>query len=54
MVHLLLESVDTNNPSRFGGIKLSGFGREGSKYGMSEYQTTKTVTLGGMGGGLQI
>ena len=23
---------------RFGGVKLSGFGREGSKYGISEYQ----------------
>ncbi len=34
---------------RFGGVKLSGFGREGSKYGMSEYQITKMVTLGGMG-----
>ncbi|MCJ1231449.1 succinate semialdehyde dehydrogenase NADP+ linked [Toensbergia leucococca] len=33
----------------FGGVKLSGFGREGSKYGVSEYQITKMVTLGGMG-----
>ena len=39
--------------SRFGGVKLSGFGREGSKYGMSEYQITKMVTLGGMGQPLQ-
>ncbi|KAL6716612.1 succinate semialdehyde dehydrogenase NADP+ linked [Lecanora helva] len=38
----------------FGGVKLSGFGREGSKYGMSEYQITKTVTLGGMGKPLQV
>ena len=38
---------------RFGGVKLSGFGREGSKYGLSEYQITKTVTLGGMGQPLQ-
>ncbi|KAG6985289.1 succinate-semialdehyde dehydrogenase [NADP(+)] [Physcia stellaris] len=37
----------------FGGVKFSGFGREGSKYGISEYQTTKTVTLGGMGQPLQ-
>ncbi|KAK3178074.1 hypothetical protein OEA41_000206 [Lepraria neglecta] len=37
----------------FGGVKLSGFGREGSKYGMSEYQITKMVTLGGMGQPLQ-
>ena len=34
---------------RFGGVKLSGFGREGSKYGIEEYQTVKMVTMGGMG-----
>ena len=37
----------------FGGVKLSGFGREGSKYGIDEYQTIKMVTLGGMGQPLQ-
>ncbi|OIW25478.1 succinate-semialdehyde dehydrogenase [Coniochaeta ligniaria NRRL 30616] len=37
---------DTAAP--FGGIKSSGFGREGSKYGIDEYMTTKTVTLGGV------
>lgn len=31
----------------FGGIKESGFGREGSKYGMEEYQVLKSVTIGG-------
>lgn len=30
----------------FGGIKGSGYGLEGSKYGMAEYQTIKTVTIG--------
>lgn len=35
--------------SPFGGVKFSGFGREGSKYGIDEYQTIKTVTLGGVG-----
>ncbi|KAJ5384538.1 succinate semialdehyde dehydrogenase [Penicillium concentricum] len=30
----------------FGGIKESGYGLEGSKYGMAEYQTIKTVTIG--------
>lgn len=30
----------------FGGIKQSGFGREGSKYGIEEYQVVKTITLG--------
>ena len=33
----------------FGGVKMSGFGKEGSMYGISEYQVTKMVTLGGMG-----
>lgn len=36
----------------FGGIKESGFGREGSKYGIGEYQVTKMITYGGMGGSL--
>jgi len=37
----------------FGGVKESGFGREGSKYGVDEYLVTKMVTLGGMGELLQ-
>ncbi|TFB06541.1 Glutarate-semialdehyde dehydrogenase DavD [Trichoderma ghanense] len=28
----------------FGGVKESGFGREGSKYGIAEYQITKMIT----------
>ncbi|KAH7240449.1 aldehyde dehydrogenase domain-containing protein [Fusarium solani] len=32
----------------FGGIKESGFGREGSKYGLEEYQVIKSVTIGSM------
>ncbi|KAL6863007.1 succinate semialdehyde dehydrogenase NADP+ linked [Amphichorda felina] len=39
--------------SPFGGVKQSGFGREGSKYGIEEYQTIKTITFGGMGKPLQ-
>lgn len=31
----------------FGGVKESGFGREGSKYGVGEYQVTKMITYGG-------
>ncbi|CAI4218609.1 unnamed protein product, partial [Parascedosporium putredinis] len=38
---------DTVSP--FGGVKESGFGREGSLYGIEEFQTIKTITLGGMG-----
>lgn len=34
--------------SPFGGIKESGYGLEGSKYGMAEYQTVKTITLGNL------
>ncbi|EON62568.1 succinate-semialdehyde dehydrogenase (NADP+) [Coniosporium apollinis CBS 100218] len=37
----------------FGGVKWSGFGREGSKYGIEEYLTIKMITLGGMGQPLQ-
>ncbi len=34
----------------FGGVKQSGMGREGSKYGIEEYLDTKYVCLGGLGG----
>ncbi|MEX1220940.1 MAG: NAD-dependent succinate-semialdehyde dehydrogenase [Idiomarina sp.] len=33
----------------FGGVKQSGVGREGSKYGLEEYMEAKTVVLGGLG-----
>jgi succinate-semialdehyde dehydrogenase/glutarate-semialdehyde dehydrogenase len=32
----------------FGGVKESGFGREGGKYGMEEYLDIKYVSLGGI------
>ncbi|CAH1651901.1 NADP(+)-dependent succinate-semialdehyde dehydrogenase [Hyphomicrobiales bacterium] len=32
----------------FGGIKQSGLGREGSKYGLDEYLETKTLHVGGL------
>ena len=32
----------------FGGIKESGFGREGSKYGIDDYSVVKSVVLGGL------
>jgi succinate-semialdehyde dehydrogenase/glutarate-semialdehyde dehydrogenase len=32
----------------FGGVKQSGFGREGSKYGMDDFLSMKYVCLGGM------
>lgn len=37
----------------FGGVKESGFGREGSMLGIEEYVITKTVTMGGNGQPLQ-
>jgi succinate-semialdehyde dehydrogenase/glutarate-semialdehyde dehydrogenase len=33
----------------FGGVKESGFGKEGSKYGLEEYQVVKLVAMGGLG-----
>ncbi|CAK7212551.1 succinate semialdehyde dehydrogenase NADP+ linked [Sporothrix eucalyptigena] len=42
---------DASSP--FGGIKHSGFGREGSKYGIEEYLHIKAVTYGGMADPLQ-
>lgn len=30
----------------FGGVKASGYGREGSVYGMEEYQVIKAITVG--------
>lgn len=35
---LLFSLLALTDSRRFGGVKLSGFGREGSKYGISEYQ----------------
>jgi len=32
----------------FGGIKESGLGKEGSKYGLAEYQVLKNITLGSL------
>lgn len=34
----------------FGGIKESGYGREGSKYGLDEYQVIKAITIGNLQG----
>ncbi|KAF3936590.1 Omega-crystallin [Dactylella cylindrospora] len=34
--------------SPFGGVKESGFGREGSKYGIDEYLAIKSMTFGGV------
>lgn len=36
----------SNEVAPFGGIKASGFGREGSKYGIDEYLNLKYVCIG--------
>ncbi len=36
----------SNASNPFGGVKQSGFGREGSIYGIEEYLQVKAVTLG--------
>jgi succinate-semialdehyde dehydrogenase / glutarate-semialdehyde dehydrogenase len=40
--------VIANEMTPFGGVKQSGLGREGSKYGMDEYLEVKYVCLGGI------
>ena len=38
----------SNEVAPFGGVKQSGLGREGSKYGMDDYLTIKYLCLGGV------
>lgn len=38
----------SNEVSPFGGVKQSGFGREGSKYGIEEYLVIKQLCIGGL------
>jgi succinate-semialdehyde dehydrogenase/glutarate-semialdehyde dehydrogenase len=39
----------SNEVAPFGGVKQSGLGREGSKYGIDEYLVIKYVCIGGIG-----
>jgi len=38
----------SNEVAPFGGVKQSGMGREGSKYGMDDYLVVKYICLGGV------
>jgi len=42
------ETGISNHVAPFGGVKESGLGREGSKYGMDEYLEIKYVCIGGL------
>ena len=39
----------SNEVAPFGGMKQSGLGREGSKYGVEEYLEVKYVCMGAIG-----
>jgi succinate-semialdehyde dehydrogenase / glutarate-semialdehyde dehydrogenase len=42
------EAAISTEVAPFGGVKDSGYGREGSRYGMEEYMQTKYLCLGGL------
>jgi len=42
------EGLLTSVQAPFGGIKESGMGREGSKYGLDDYQNIKYICMGGL------
>jgi succinate-semialdehyde dehydrogenase/glutarate-semialdehyde dehydrogenase len=44
------EGIISTEVAPFGGMKASGLGREGSKYGIEDYLEIKYVALGGLGG----
>ena len=41
------DSAISNEVGPFGGVKESGLGREGSKYGLDEFMELKYLCLGG-------
>ncbi|MBA2745867.1 MAG: aldehyde dehydrogenase family protein, partial [Flavisolibacter sp.] len=43
------EGLISTEVAPFGGIKQSGFGREGSKYGMDYFMEMKYICFGGVG-----
>ncbi|WP_166836450.1 NAD-dependent succinate-semialdehyde dehydrogenase [Rheinheimera pleomorphica] len=42
------EGIISNAAAPFGGVKQSGFGREGAKYGLDDYTDIKYLCLGGL------
>ena len=42
------EGIISNEMAPFGGVKESGHGREGSRYGMDDYLDIKYLCLGGI------
>jgi succinate-semialdehyde dehydrogenase/glutarate-semialdehyde dehydrogenase len=45
------EGIISTEVAPFGGVKESGFGREGARQGMEEYQNLKYICMGGLGAG---
>ncbi|KND57630.1 Aldehyde dehydrogenase B [Candidatus Burkholderia verschuerenii] len=43
------EGIISTEVAPFGGVKQSGLGREGSKYGLDEYMELKYIMMGGLG-----
>ena len=43
------EGIISTEVAPFGGVKSSGLGREGSKYGIEDYLEIKYLALGGIG-----
>jgi succinate-semialdehyde dehydrogenase/glutarate-semialdehyde dehydrogenase len=41
--------IITTEVAPFGGVKESGVGREGSKYGLDDYLNVKYLSVGGLG-----
>jgi len=42
------EGIISTVEAPFGGVKQSGFGREGSKYGLDDYTNMKYICMGGL------
>jgi len=42
------EGIISNEMAPFGGVKQSGLGREGSKYGIEDYLEIKYLCMGGL------